>query len=345
MKIKNSSVTAQILILTLAAIVLLVMVQAARAETTTTPVVAQAGSNQSSYESGSSQIQFLQTKLPQKGLGQRLLENTSLTYYHQFLGPTADGNLKNTYNVFQEANNSPGSGKAPLQYFHSLNLRHQINTDWSVGATLSAVNGFSEEVENKNSQNFTFDNGAATDYFNARAYVSIPAMKTMLGTFFTTVYYEHPTSNTSKNDNMRWGWVIAETFAFKLPDIKWSAGISGQLYRIYYKENRIHPKCDPGFICTPIDLQTTIVSGGPYLNYRFNDFWMLGSSLTFDWDQKGHQTGKYEFNNNLSDRGRVTLSYFPNKLKYLQSVGLFAQALLKFRPGTTALGADFSLKF
>jgi hypothetical protein len=88
-----------------------------------------------------------------------------------------------------------------------------------------------------------------------------------------------------------------------------------------------------------------IVSGGPYLNYRFSDKWMLGSLLTFDWDQRGLQTSSQEFNNNLSDRGRVTLSYFPQKLKYLQSVGVFSQALLKFRPETTAFGADFSLRF
>ena len=95
----------------------------------------------------------------------------------------------------------------------------------------------------------------------------------------------------------------------------------------------------------PTPLQTMIISGGPYLNYRFSDSWLMGSTLIFDWDQRGIQTGSNEFNNNLSDRGRLNLTYFPQRIKYLQSIGLFSQALIKYRPETTMMGADLSLKF
>ncbi|MFP5385998.1 MAG: hypothetical protein ACLGHN_07955 [Bacteriovoracia bacterium] len=345
MKLKRSPVTSQILILMMAAVVLLLMVQVARAQTTE-GLVAQASRNQSTLNSGSSSdAQIMKIKMPQKGLGQRLLESTSLSYYQQFLGPTADGDTSRTYNVFQEGIDSPGSGKAPLQSFHSVNLRHQINTDWAVGTTLSAVNGYTEGVENKDRTNSNFTNSGATEFFNARAYVTLPAWKSALGTLFTTMSYEHPTSTISKNDDMKWGWVLAQSFAFELPDVRWNAGLMGQVYRIYYKNNLKKADCPPGFICTPTALQTMIVSGGPYVNYRFNDKWMLGSNLTFDWDQRGLQSGSRDFNNNLSDRGRVTLTYFPTHLKYLQSVGLFTQALLKFRPDTTAIGADFAVRF
>src|SRR5690606_30284442 len=133
--------------------------------------------------------------------------------------------------------------------------------------------------------------------------------------------------------------------AFSLPDVRWNAGFTGQIYRMYYKNNVVVPTSIPNFVPTPIQLQTMIVSGGPYVNYRINDLWMVGSVITMDWDQRGLQSGSRDFNNNLPHRGRVNLTYFPRQIKYLQSVGLFTQALLKYRHETTAFGADFSVKF
>lgn len=349
MKSKRSTFSSQFLILMMAAIVLLVMVQAARAQSTSTrstPTLAQATSNQGSFQnSTSNQAQVLQISMPQKSLGTRLLENTSLSYYQQFLGPTAAGSGSETYNVFQEGVDDPGTGRAPLQSFHAVNLRHQLNTDWAVGATLSAVNGYTDRVDNKGKNGTTVSNDGDSEFFNARAYVSLPSWKFNLGTLFTTVSYEHPTSSISKEDEMKWGWVLGQSFAFNLPDLRWTAGLMGQVYRIYYKNNSPTPRCAPGFVCQPVALQTMIISGGPYVNYRFNDRWMLGSVVTLDYDQRGVQAGSREFNNNLPHRGRVNLTYFPQQIKYLQSVGLFSQALLKFRPETTAFGADFSVKF
>lgn len=342
MKIKRSSVSSQILIVMMAGLVLLIMIQAARAQSWQYPQVAQAN-NQAQNNQG----QVLQINMPQKSLGKRLLENTSLTYYQQFLGPTAAGRGGETYNVFQEATDIPNTGRAPMQSFHAVNLRHQINTDWAVGATLSATNGYTKEVVNKDENgNDLLPNKPATQFFNARAYVSLPPLATRVGTFYTTLSYEAPTSEISKDNEMRYGWVAAQSFAFNLPDIRWSAGLMGQVYRMYYKNNVQMPaKACETCIPSPVALQTMIVSGGPYVNYRFSDKWMLGSVITFDWDQRGVQSGSRDFNNNLPHRGRVNLTYFPQKIKYLQSVGLFSQALLKYRNDTTAFGADFSLRF
>jgi hypothetical protein len=342
MKINRSNFSTQILILAMAAVVLLVMVQAANAQTADSPLIAQAASRNQSVDTAPGKARVLKIKMPRKSLGERLLDNTSLGYYQQFLGPTFDGETASTYNVFQEGLDTPGSGKAPLQSFHALNLRHQISTDWAVGATFSAVNGYTDEVVNRDRNNFNFVNSGQVDFFNARAYISLPAWKNALGTLFTTLSYEHPTSELSKADNMKWGWVAAQSFAFDLPSLKWNAGLQGQVYRLYYETNVKPPPFLGG---SPTPLQTMIISGGPYVNYRFNDNWMLGSILTFDWDQRGLQSGSRDFNNNLSDRGRMTLSYFPTALPYLQSVGLFTQALLKFRPETTAVGADLAVRF
>ena len=307
--------------------------------------VAQSNNQGNFQNQNANQTQFIQTSMPQKSLGRRILENTSLGYYQQFLGPTAKGPGSQTYNVFQEGIDSPGTGKSPLQSFHAVSLRHQVTTNWGFGASISAVNGYNDGVENTDRSGSTFINGPDTQFFNARAFVALPPLRFSPGTLFTTVSYEHPTSSISKEDEMRWGWVLAQSFAFNIPNHRWSAGLMGQVYRLYYKNNVKAPPFSPAFGGRPTPLQTMIVSGGPYLNYRFSDKWMIGSLVTFDWDQRGLQTGSREFNNNLSDRARVTVSYFPQRLKYLQSVGIFSQALLKFRPETTAFGADFLLRF
>ncbi|WPU63625.1 hypothetical protein [Peredibacter starrii] len=352
MKINRKGLSSQILIAAMAGSVLMFMLQAARAQSndqalqnmqsnnSSNAALAQAsGANQTYQSSNTGQV--LQIGMPQKSLGRRLWENTSLSYYQQFLGPTAAGG-GNTYNVFQEGLDTPNSGFAPMQSFHAVNLRHQINTDWAVGATLSAANGYTKEVNNKDRSGGTFTNRPDSEFFNARAYVSLPSLRFAAGTLFSTLSYEFPTSEISKDDEMRFGWVASNSFAFNLPNLHWNVGLMSQIYRIYYNNN---VKAAPFVGGRPTALQTMIVSGGPYANYRFNDKWQVGSVITMDWDQRGAQTGSRDFNNNLSHRGRLSLTYFPQQIKYLQSVGLFSQALLKFRPETTAFGADFAVRF
>lgn len=339
MKVKQY-VSTQLLILALAGLVLVFMIQAAKAQN-----VAQSSNstlNQQQGQGVGNRIQTLEIGMPQKSLGTRILESTSLSYYQQFLGPTMSGNHNETYNVFQEGLNQPGTGRAPLQSFHAANLRYQINPNWAVGASLAVTNGYTEDVVNEDRKG-SVTNTSDNQFYNARAYVVLPAFATSIGTLYSTVSYEAPTSVISKQQKMTGGYVISESFALKVPNVHWQVGVLGQYYRAFYNHKRnVEPPPFPGGLPTP--LQTVIVSGGPYVNYRFNDSWMLNSLVTLDWDQRGPQTDSREFNNNLDHRGRVGMSYFP-KIRYLTNIGVFAQGPLKARARTTALGADFSLKF
>lgn len=336
----KQNVSSQFLILALAALVIVFMIQVAKAESDAQSTkLAQSNLGQSRFGVGQSEGpgQVLQIKMPQKNLARRILESTTLTYYHQFSGPTMSGGTE-TYNVFQEGVDIERSGRAPLQSFHAANLRFQLSEKWAIGASIAAANGYTGEVENRGG----VVNTPEQEWFNARAYVVLPPVPFKYGTFFTTLSYEAPTSNISKEDDMKWGWVLNETLAFNLPNKKWSAGLMGQYWRAYYGHSKNVKPPAPGYM--PTQLQTVIVSGGPYASYRFNDHWGLGSVVTFDWDQRGVQTDSKEFNNNLPHRGRINLTYYPS-IKYVSNVGLFATGPLKFRPDTTALGADFGLKF
>lgn len=363
MKIKTQIFSSQILILFLfACFAMLTMIQVAEAQSASRnpnwgdsiknsfkkmglkhnqngALIAQAANRQSQSNAPSNVARgnSLHMKMPQKSGIAKMLENFSLSYYHQFLGPTVTGTSGQTYNVYQEAINKPGSGQAPMQSFQSMNLRYQINDDWAIGTTLALANGYTDDVNQPDGS----VNKSETLFFNARAYVSLPSLRTPIGTFFTTVAFEAPTSNISKEDDMTYGYFISESFALNLPNSSWMAGINGSYYRINYKNDvKIIPGQDP------IQLQTAIINVGPYLNYRVNDSFQLGSTIVFDWDQKGVQTSSREFGGNLSDRARLTGTYFPNgKIPYLTSVGVFAQALLNYSSDTTALGAEFALRF
>jgi hypothetical protein len=316
MKLNKNALASQILIILLAGFVLSFMVQMASAQ---------------SFPS--QQTQVIQTDLPQQSLRQRVLTNTSLSYYHQILGPTLSGPSGETYNVFQES-------RSPYQSFHAANLRHQINNNWAFGLSIAAVNAYGDTVTNQQT-GIKSDTKVRDEFFNARAFVSIPSLNTRMGTLFTTISYEAPTSVFSRTNNMKYGAVLAQSFAFTLPSVKWTAGLMWQYYRMVYEENVVPPQ--NGYLS--LARQTTIVSGGPYVGYRVNDRWGFNSSLTFDWDQRGNQTGTGSFNNNLPDRARVGVSYYPTKIKQIANVGLFTQSLIKYSADTQAIGGEVALKF
>jgi hypothetical protein len=326
MKLKKINFVSQLLILLLAGLVMGLMLQMAQAQTQTqgqTP-------------------QVLQTELPQKSLGDTIRQNTTLGYYHQFLGPTVGGTGGETYSPFLE-------GRSPYQSFHAANLSYKMNPDWSIGVSIAAANAYGDTASNQRSSDpDNRDDVLRDEFFNARINLGLPTLKTDLGTLFTTISYEHPTSNVAKQDNMKFGGVLAQSFAIKLPNIKYTAGVMWQYYRVAFDKNVDNYPANHLFSgSTPYSVakRTTIVSGGPYVTYRHNDNWGMNSSLALDWDQLGDQAGTSSYNNNLPHRARVGVTYFPSKLKQISSVGLFTQGLVKYTTNTHAVGAEFALKF
>jgi hypothetical protein len=333
MKIKKSSFTSQFLILLLASLVLGLMLMAQAQAQTESLVQNTTQNQQAQMQVGNNQSQVLRMDMPQKSFGRELLDNTTFNYYHQFLGPTVGSSSGGeTYNVFIE-------GRSPYQSFHAMSLRYQLPKQWAVGASLAAVNVYGDTTTSQQT-GIQSELSARDEFFNARAFVSTPALPTRAGTLFTTISYEAPTSNFARENDMRFGWVLAQSFAFNIPSHKWTSGLNWQYYRMYYQQNVLPARNG----MAPLPLQTTIFSGGPYLNYRFNDKWMMGSSIILDWDQRGGQADTQSFNNNLPDRARMGLSYFP-AIKYLSSVGVFTQTLLKYTVDTHAVGGEFAVRF
>lgn len=314
MKTKRTNLSSQIMIVIMAAVVLGLMLEAAQA-------------------------QVLEIDMPQKSILRSMSEKTTLSYYHQILGPTVSGPSGETYNVFQEA-------RSPYQSFHAASLRYDVNPDWALGVSLAAVNAYGDTVTNQQT-GFKSDTKVRDEFFNARAFINLPSFETRLGTLFTTFSYEAPSSIVARQTDMRYGLVLGQGFAFKLPSVKWTAGLNWQYYRAYYKQNVVNIPANfyfQGSRPETISRQTAIMSGGPYANYRFSDRWAWGGGLTFDWDQRGAQTSSRRVNNNLPDRMRTGVTYFPS-IKHFTSIGLFTQALIKYTSDTHSVGGELALKF
>jgi len=321
---KTNDLSPKIIAISLTALLCLLLIRTAAAQDI---LLAQSSSLNSQNQNN---IPQLILNKPKKRFHEELRQKTSFTYYHQFLGPTLKGRTSETYNVFLE-------GRAPLQSFHAFNLRYQATDSYGFGASLSAVKGYTPKVITKEG----FINGPEDQFFNARFSFFAPMLDLKYLNLFTTLSYEAPTSVISRENNMKFGWVVTETFAAKSTSPRLSYGLNLQVYKVYYDKNILPPPFIGG---KEVKLQNMIINLGPYLNYKVTDKLTLGSTVTLDWDQKGHQEGTLNFNNNLPHRGRMSLTYYPTDIPYLSSVGVFTQALLKFRPETTAIGFDFSLR-
>lgn len=338
MKEKLSGASSQILILALAGILLLLTIQMAKAQSVST------GANANSQNSLQGN-NVITTKMPKKSFGGMLKERTSLSYYHMFLGPTLGGPSNETYNVFQEGTDQPDTGRAPLQSFQSALLRFDFSPSWGVGASLAMSNGYTNEVVNTDPRGNVV-NTPDSQFYNARAHLYVPGLDIGFANLYTTFSYEAPTSVISRDDNMNMGLVLTNNLAFKSDlSSKFSGGVTGQIYRMFYGHNNQKkiPGCDPD-VCIPTQLQTQIITISPYVNYRISDKWNFGNMAILDWDQRGVQANSREFNNNLPHRIRSTISYYPQRF-FITNVGVFAQAMMKFRPSTTAIGAEVALRF
>lgn len=338
MKSRPSGISAQILIVVLGGIILLLTIQFTQAQTVST------GANANSQNSLQNN-NVISTKIPKKTFGDELLKKTSLSYYHMFLGPTLGGSANETYNVFQEGTDQANTGRAPLQSFQSALIRFDFNQVWGIGASLAMSNGYTNEVVNK-SPNGNVTNTPDNQFYNARAHLYVPSIDLKVATLFTTFSYEAPTSIISRDDNMHMGLVLTNNLAIKTDlTSKWAGGITGQVYRMFYGHNNQKkiPGCAPD-ICIPTQLQTQIITVSPYVNYRINDQWNFANMAIFDWDQRGVQANSREFNNNLPHRMRTTLTYYPQRY-FISNVGVFVQPLMKYKPSTTAIGAEIALKF
>jgi hypothetical protein len=264
-----------------------------------------------------------QTRFEDKSFWKKLGKELSFSYYVALMGPTLTGPEMETYNVFLE-------GRGPMQTFHAMNLRWQFAQKWAVGATLAGIHHINTD---KRRDNNTF--------FDSRVYLAVPSLDIYFANLYSTFSIEMPTSSISNDNNLEYGLVYSQVISFKLPPSRFAVGWLSQIIRYKYERSTLPPPF-PGAFSVP--LQTTLVTTGPYVNFQLAPQWQLAALASFDWDQRGDQTDKWEFNNNLEDRIRLAVNYF-FQTKPFTHIGFYTQATTKIRDDKTIIGLDFSLKF
>jgi hypothetical protein len=264
-----------------------------------------------------------QTRFEDKSFWKKLTQEVSLSYYVALMGPTITGPEMETYNIFLE-------GRGPMQTFHAMNLRWQFNSRWAVGTTLAGIHHIN--TDKRRNDNTLFD---------SRVYLATPGIDLGFARMFNTFSLELPTTQISRDNELKYGLVLSQAISFKLPPSRFSSGWLSQIIRYTYERKTLPPPFPGGFAT---DLQTTLVTTGPYLNYQLSSQWQIASLLSFDWDQRGSQQDTLRFNNNLEDRVRLALNYF-FQTKPFTHVGFYTQATTKLRDDKTIIGLDFSLKF
>ncbi len=271
-----------------------------------------------------------QTRFEDKSFWKKLSQDFTFSYYVALMGPSPALPADQTYNVFLE-------GKAPLQTFHAVNVRYQFLPDWAVGVSQTGVMHHSGPVTTEEG----FVNGNENSLFNPQVYVALPGLFLSKATIWHTLAVELSNTEGSKQNNMHYGLVLSQAISLRLPPGRLSAGWLSQVYRYHYRQRTLPPPF-PGGLPTP--LQTTLVTTGPYVNYQLAPRWQSATNLSFDWDQRGKQTDKWEFNNNLPDRFRTAVNYF-FQTKPFTHVGVYLQTLTKPSMDTTIFGVDLSLRF
>lgn len=252
--------------------------------------------------------------------------NFTFNYSVKYLGPSLSGDHQEgaTYNRFKTGQ-SVYTGEE-LDYVAS----HQTYQAFKLGYRLPNQMALSYSVTYQDDvkKGIRFNDGAGEreygrSYNNHRAALFVPnIVNNNLFYMGTSVYYELPTTEASRDIDMQYGFGIQPSLGFysNVPGLGY--GIGASFERDVYPDNEYANKptltawCKQNLdICIvpklkPEKRQAVRVSVSPYMNYSLTDKLMLKSQLTFDWDQVGDQAHTTRFNANLDDIYSLGLTYF-----------------------------------
>lgn len=262
--------------------------------------------------------------------------NFTFNYFVKYLGPSLspdmqDGSTFNRFKTGQDWKGDDTDFTGSEQTFQSFKLGYRLPKGMIVGYGVTFQDDLNEGIQytstNLDGSKNTQIREDGRSYNNHRVSLWIPGVYSN-NVFFTgtTVYYELPTTDISKQNEMLYGFGVQPSLGFYSNTPGLFYGIRGSLERDVYKDHQYLPDwCKKsGSTCAgvaPTKHQTVRASVSPYLNYQLTDKVLLKSGLTFDWDQDGDQAGTVEFNKNMDDIGNIGAMYlFNNNLNVAAGV-------------------------
>lgn len=269
-----------------------------------------------------SQTTTIKTQMPVQ-TKKSFFSDFSASYYVNFAGPKlsnpSSGETYSKWNTNPDAGGNRQDSDESINAYNSLSLRYQITKNISAQYSYVFQNYFNKKADYKSKQYSAFKKDKSGNFIKNKygLYVYDGSRYTertlrrdtsqdyydqSLGFYFTNLMdnslfnlssgltYVHPTTDSSRENNMQYSFIIDPNIRFKTNNYSITPGVMLNAQRYYYQRNE-----DTWF-----SRQTFTFAASPYLNYQMSDNMMLKTSLTFDWDQSGKQHGT-NFNNNLDN--------------------------------------------
>lgn len=243
--------------------------------------------------------------------------NYGLTYLTKGLGDGhQDGGTYNRFKTGQDYKGDNTDYHASYQLYHAFSLGYRVGTKLSLSYSYT----FQEDL-NKNIKYDVYNSDGSVFATNERptglSYNNQRLNAFISNVFNNQIFYMHintftefPTTETSKNQNMYYGFGIEPSLGIytTVPGLFTGFNISAQR-NIYDDQEFQADWCKPDCMYNT-RYQTLLVSISPYLNYMLTDKVTLNSSLSFDWDQQGDQVYTREFNHNMDNVLELGLTYY-----------------------------------
>jgi hypothetical protein len=285
----------------------------------------------------------LNYKAPKKSTVRKIVENFKFSYLAKYTGRSlSDGYADGaTYNRFGGGRSAEGQRRDTTgseEIFHAFTLGYKLPKNMILSFGLTFQDNLTKDVEFEGDYGQTLERSNGRSYNNQRISLFIPGvLSNNKMSLSTSVFYELPTNDFSRDAQMEYGYGIQPSLAIysNIPGL--FHGITASYERYVYPDYEFYgyytptnpdgsawknPDGSPMSLrnSNPTKRQGMLGNIGAYANYVLTDKTTLKSSVQFDYDQQGDQVGSTsEFGNNLDNVGNLGLGYSLSRNIYLES--------------------------
>lgn len=261
----------------------------------------------------------------------KALSQISFNYGLTYLGPSLsqdyqDGATYNRFNSGQDYKGDDVDSTGSQQLYHSFSLGYQATKNVKLSYSYTFQDDYNKGIkyETYNSDGSVFsvnERESGLSYNNQRLNAFVTNIYSNNYFFLmSNFFYEMPTTDGSKEDEMLFGLGIQPTIGIYTPITGLYSGIKASVQRDFYKQ-RDYVYQEP-FIGTDGNTYTgtyrnrhqvlkASITG--YLGYSINDKTTVQGSVIFDWDQVGDDIDKGIYNKNMDDVLEIDTSYRVSK--------------------------------
>lgn len=282
-------------------------------------------------------------ELKLKKITKKVLNNLTANFYMKYTGASLSSDYADgaTYNRFGGGRSLQGQRRdttGSQEIFQAYSIGYKLPKNMILSYGLTFQDNLTDNVEFKGDYGQTLKRNNGRTFNNQRLSLFIPGvLNSSKSSLSTSLFYERPTNDFSKDAGMEYGLGIQPTLAIYSNTPGLYHGLTASYERYFYPDYEFYEYYTPvnpdGSAWVKSDgspmrirnnfatkRQGMLGNVGGYLNYVLTDKITFKSSVQFDYDQQGNQVGSLtEYGNNLDNIGNLGLGIFAAKGVYLES--------------------------